>query len=294
MKSRSTILVVSVVILTVILIATVGLYILAVINQPNGNAGPALAVAGIIVALALAAVALALVARALRKKKLVLLKPEFQDVLELVMIQVASSNLGYLARRQLDDELVDLFAQASSDGRVPQQVIGDDVNEFADRIIAAYGSKRSFWLLELSGIQYFAGYLLFVQGYEYLRDNEGYATYFQARMELTTIILYAVIAFLTIPLTLWLYQAGQRADRPILGSVAFVAVPPVTVGLFIGFMEVVLKPLADLETPWAVWLYDADVQLIPNSLVLILIILAIPLVWLIKRAIRRHRIQSAD
>lgn len=94
-------------------------------------------------------------------------------------------------------------------------------------------------------------YLLLAQGIEYIKNLETNIDFFNTGIENSTILLFGILAFITILLTRFIYQVGARKNRFSIILSAYIFAPVFTLGGFIAIMEFGVIEKLFGEMAWA-------------------------------------------
>lgn len=179
-----------------------------------------------------------------RNQKLKNLHEDYRENLDQVMEWVGQSTLQNSEKREIEQELMAIFLEAQGAGRLPQSVIGEDVEGFAKELLDAYGIHPGFLSYLLTSTQWYLIYLVIVQGYRSLRHGIG--SYYAASMDAEILFLFAWISFVTLPMIqyggkAWIVGKRKQGLFAIFGFLTFL--------LGIGIIEGI-HAVAD-RMPWA-------------------------------------------
>jgi|GEM_PF-2056311 len=289
-NKKSNVLMITTIILTVFLISTTGLYLFKA-SQDGGLSRGEGVVAIVVVLLALIAVFSIVIAKKIRARKYTMLNKEFKEAIDDIMLIVGTSNMSRINKKEIREDLLDLFASAVADNKSLKDVIGSDMEGFAADIIEAHGAKNGYFVYSLSGLQYCILYLVFVQLYEYFRNLGSGAGFFDSHVEVSTVILFCMIAFLTVPLMMYMKDVALRTDRTWLMIVGFVVQPIITLGVFIGFIEMLEAGVYSGE--WVDTVLNGNVVIFKNAEAVLIAAGVLLLVWLLKKRIQKTKLMRA-
>ena len=228
-----------------------------------------------------------------KERKYSILTKLYKDVLDDIMITIAASNMSVFSKKQVEEELLNIFVQACSDKKSVERVIGASTEQFVNDVIQAHGARNNFFTYELSGVQYFIMYLFLVQGIEYIKNLETNIEFFNTGIENSTILLFGILAFITIPLTRFVYQVGARKSRFSIILSAYIFVPVFTVGGFIAIMEFGVIEKLFGEMAWTEALMEKSSIVISNGYILVGIASCVGIAWWLKRVIQKRAINQA-
>lgn len=289
MKSRTKWLTLTAIILSVVLILTIVLYETQALKGGASDKGAILL--GIIVAsVAVLSVVFVFYMRKKKQKMYAILSAPYRDLLDDIMISISASNMGSLHKKQIEEELLDLFVSAYADGKKVEEVIGDDKEHFIEEITVAYGAKNNFLTYELSGLQYFIIYLLLAQFSDFIRNGSNSVSFFDTVTDFSTITLFGLLSFVTIPLVMFAYHKAVRSDRFSLAIAGFVAMPVLSFVLFIGFNEVIIRYFS--QTAFGKIFLQEGVVVYANYILIVLGIILLGAAMLLKRMIQKKNLRK--
>ena len=279
----------SVIIMMGLLIAISALRLVKANQQGGINLGEGLT-AGIIIALALFSIVSVFIIRKVREKREPKLDEAYRNTLEDIMAMIGTANLTPMEKQQIREDLMDLFAEASADGRTVKDVIGRGIDQFAADIIEAHGARNNFWTYLLSGTQFYIFYLVFIQLYTYAQDIEESAGFFATALDISTIILFGVIAIIAVPILMRIKHIGIKNNRPLWIIVGYIIVTAAVFGLVLGIFS-----LADRGVPGWLWLHDIlnqKVVLFGSMWVWAAVFAVLGAVFWLKRHIRKKALNN--
>jgi len=277
------------IILTLILITITVLFI--VDTEKRGGATLGMYWIGFtVVLLAVFAVVYSFIMRIRKEKKYSILGISYKNALDDIILNISTSNMSFYSKRQIEEELLDLFILAVKDGKKVEDVIGMNKEEFIKDIIKAHGARNNFFTEMLSGLQYFIIYLFLIQIVRYFEDFNINSDFFKIEFDNSTIILFALIAFITIPLIRRYYRIGMNKDKIWVVILAYILIPAATFAMFIGFMEI-LKSVAE-KPGWIKYIVEGSSRVFDNVFYIILYSGVFFAAWIIKRQIQRSYIKN--
>lgn len=283
MNKNTKILFFSSVLLSVVLIVTVIIYLYSA-SRNNGATIGMIVVAIFVVSIAVLSVIFVFILRRRRERKYSFLNKEYRDCLDDVMLSVKMSNMNNYSKKQIEEEILDIFAQAQQNGRSLKEVIGEDKEGFITDVINAHGAKNNFLTYELSGFQYFIIYLFIAQIYEFVRNFDVNSDFFRTNIENSTILLFGLIALVTVPLIMKAYNVAMKRNRLSLIVIAYIIAPIITLGGFLILMEY-MSAITD-KSDFVIFIMDKSTIIFGNVFIMILGIGLIFLVWGLKRMIQ--------
>ncbi len=289
MNSRTKWLTATAITLTVVLILTIILYETKALKGGATDNGAILL--GIIVAsVAVLSVIFVFYMRKKKGKLYAILPDSYRDTLDDIMMSISASNMGSLQKRQIEEELLDLFVSAYADGKSVEEAIGDDKKSFIDDITRAHGAKNNFFTYELSGLQYFIVYLLFAQLSDFIRSGSESMSFFDTVTDFSTIALFALLSFVTIPLVMVAYHKAVRSDRFSLAIAGFVALPIISFAIFIGFNEILIRYFA--QTGFGEVFLQDGVVVYAGYIFIVLGLFLVGAAMLLKRMIQKRNLRK--
>ena len=177
-------------------------------------------------------------------------------------------------------DVLDLLLQAQQDGRSVNDVVGDDVEAFMERVQSSFGYRNRLLYHVLNGLQYSVCYLLLMQTVLFL-EEAGRISFFTVQPDISMVGLICVISFLAMPLIRYFVR------RQSIGMVVLI---PIGIGiLFIGLTELGRAYLYHI--PWVRTFLDGQVALIPSLGVLLLWVGAAAAAQLVKWLKRRASVK---
>ena len=289
MNSRTKWLTVTSVVLSIVLILTIVLYETQALKGDASDNGAILL--GIVVAsVAVLSVVFVFYMRKKKERMYAHLSEPYRDALDDIMMSISASNMGSLQKKQIEEELLDLFMSAYADGKTVEEAIGDDKERFIEEITVAHGAKNNFFTYELSGLQYFIIYLLLAQFSEFIRNGNNPASFFDTVTDFSTIALFGLLSFVTIPLVMVAYHKALRSDRFSLAIAGFIAMPVLSFALFIGSNEIIIRYYP--QTAFGRVFLQEGVVVYTNYLLIVLGLLLFGATMLLKSMIQRKNLHK--
>lgn len=274
--------------ITIILLSMtlIGLTVIFIIK--GGFKGGSVTWLVIVIALAVIAILVAFLARYLQERKLRHLPEAYKIAYDRIMQYIGMTSLKWMDKQEVGRDLIDMFTLASQANKQVEDVIGneEDVTAFADEILSAHGMKNNFTNHMLLGVQYFIIYLFVIQGYNYFRDTSVYDSYFKAEVDYTTILFFALVALVIVPLLhYYLKRAMIKQSSAAVYLIPFLVIPIGISALFIGTMELIKAKL--LHIKWVDKFYSGAVAVVPNPYVLALLGIVFVGIIFLKRKVNR-------
>jgi len=287
-KKTKTLLLFSIV-LSILLILTTITYLMKSFENSGMTSG--LLIFSIsVICVALLSVLIVFILRKRKEKQYELLSEDFKDVLDDIMLGINSSNMNAFSKKQVEEDLLDLFAQADDDGKNAVDVVGEDQDKFVEEVIKAHGAKHNFCTYELSGLQYFVIYLFLAHLYEFLKHMNENNAFFEVSVENSTIFLFALISFITIPVVMAVYRKTivQNKITPLV--ISYISVPVITFAGFILLME--FLPALSSESGMVDFLINQSTTIVSGLFSMIGLIALFTLAMILKRMIQRISLKN--
>ncbi len=289
MNKNTKILFFSSLLLSVVLIITVIIYLYNASKNSGATTGM-IVVAIFVVSLAVLSVLFVFILRRRRERKYSFLNKEYRDCLDDVMLSVKMSNMNNYSKKQIEEEILDIFAQAQQNSRPLKEVIGEDKENFITEVINAHGAKNNFLTYELSGFQYFIIYLFIAQIYDFIRNFDINSDFFRTNIENSTIFLFGLIALVTVPLIMKAYNVAMRKNKLSLIVIAYIIAPIITLGGFLILMEY-MSGITD-KSEFVIFIMDKSTIIFENIFIIILAIGLIFAAWWLKRLIQKRTLNK--
>jgi DNA-binding ferritin-like protein (Dps family) len=166
---------------------------------------------------------------------------------------VGTSNLSKYMKKDINSMLLEIFEEASSEGRDSKEVINNDLNTYVAGFVNASGGTFSFSYLLSYSTMLFVFYLFLMKAYKVLRaDTATLDNISSETLDVGIVGMYALISFIFFP---WMLIAiRNNASKQTSGikriSVVFPFLIPIAlvVGL-IGFDSPSLRQILDTSIP---------------------------------------------
>ena len=276
------------IILSVLLIITAVAYIIKTNENNELNTG-ILIFSMSIICLALLSVLIVFLLRRKKEKQYESLGEDYRDVLDHIMLGIQSSNMNAISKKQVEDDLLDLFTQAAADGKKVNEVVDKNQENFVEEIIKAHGAKHTFFTYVLSGLQYFIIYLFVAHLYEFSKHWNKSSSFFEVSVENSTIFLFALISFITIPVVMAVYRKTINRNRLNLLVISYIAVPVIT---FIGFI-LLMEFLPSLSSKSRIidFLINQSTTIVSGLFSIIILISLFFIAMILKQMIQKHMLK---
>jgi DNA-binding ferritin-like protein (Dps family) len=240
----------------------------------------------IMIMLATAAVIAAVLVKKRNDRRLKMLNESYREVYDQCVLYIQASGIGFREAKMVADDLLELFHDAQVSGRDVKAFVGNNQKAFADDILATFGGRNSFLFHEISGLQFFIGYLLIIKWVVNMEQINSFEAYLSNQIDISTVLLFALISFILIPSVFFTYIRGLINKKMWVLPVSLIGFPVILFGLFILFIRIVRGNL--MEYAWAKSLVDGTTVIFDSSVFVYLGILTIVLLFFLKGIIRKH------
>ena len=276
------------IILSVLLIIIAAAYLVKTHENNELNTG-ILIFSMSIICLALLSVLIVFLLRRKKEKQYESLGEDYRDVLDHIILGIQSSNMNAISKKQVEDDLLDLFTQAAADGKKVHDVVDKNQENFVEEIIKAHGAKHTFFTYVLSGLQYFIIYLFVAHLYEFSKHWNKSSSFFEVSVENSTIFLFALISFITIPVVMAVYRKTINRNRLNLLVISYIAVPVIT---FIGFI-LLMEFLPSLSSKSRIidFLINQSTTIVSGLFSIIILISLFFIAMILKQMIQKHMLK---
>ena len=271
MTKRDKVIMINAVVLAILVIATTILQAVTSVEQNRPVFWPV--TIGIIL-LSLFSVVFVFIRRVRKSAYEKKLKPDFFNAYQGVKDALSSSELPTVYQREALSDILELLLSAQATGKAVESVIPNP-KEFGQRILFAYSSKSRAGLIGLiDGVIAFLLFVLFSHTLLWLEQTGQ--DYFLVKTDASLVLFFIIIAICVLP-----FLRRLAAKQSIWAYI----MPLVTGILLIGLMEISRKLFYAIPLVKAI--LDGTVLMIPNAAVFGIYLLAIPMLLLLKSAIRR-------
>lgn len=266
--------------LSVALIATVLLYFFRVSENGGATDNELWLVIGMIV-LAVVTFGLILVYRLRRGRYERQLDEHYYAAFEKISDALNTSVLSYTEKKETRNDILSLLVEAQESGRAVEDVVGNDISGFIDKVKRSFGYRSGFLFNLLSSVQYGIILVTFVQIILYF-ENLGVKSFFDAQLGLSLFVMF-------IPLALIIYPLIKQQLRKENTTWAYIL--PFGYGVvFIGLL--ILLDNTAYHVPWVRYFLDAEMCIIFSWWMLALLAGVVVIAQLIKWGMRRQSINK--
>lgn len=264
--------------LSVALIATVLLYFFRV-SESNGNS-ELWFVIGMIV-LAAVSFGLILMHRLRRGRYARRLNEDYYAVYEKISDALNTSVLSYTEKKETRNDILSLLVEAQENGRMVQDVVGDDISSFIDKVKRSFGYRSGFVFNLLSSVQYGIILVTCVQIILYF-EHLGEKSFFDAQIGFSLFVMF-------IPLALIIYPLIKQQLRKQNSAWAYILPFGYGVG-FIGLL--ILLDNTAYHVPWVRYFLDTEMRMIFSWWMLALLLGVVGIAQMIKWRMRTQSIKN--
>lgn len=266
--------------LSVALVVTVLLYFIRVSGNGGANDRELWFVIGMII-LAVVSFGLILVHRLRRGQYARRLNERYYAAYEKISDALNTSVLSYTEKKETRNDILSLLVDAQDSGRAVEDVVGDDIGGFIDRVKRSFGYRSGFVFNLLSSIQYGIILVTFIQIILYF-ENLGRKSFFDAEIGFSLFVMF-------IPLALIIYPIIKQQLRKENTTWAYIL--PFGYGVaFIGLL--ILLDNTAYHVPWVRYFLDTEMRMIFSWWMLALLVGAVLIGQLIKWGMRRRSIKN--
>ncbi len=230
-----------------------------------------------------------------RKKGTEYLNEEYDLVYEQVNQYIGLSGLTFFEKRELNNELLNLFLEAQSNNKSVDQVIGKDVKTFIENMIQAYGANDHYLNDILIGVTFFVFYLIAFQSYLYLKftyikNIKENISYFDIKLDYTLILLAVLFSFVIMPViyrSKRLILVQQPKESSSYGKHQLILILyPLGIGLFfIGILEGLRRFFGNVS--WVAIFINDGIVVIGSPIILILLIIVAVMAYITRKKFRK-------
>lgn len=206
---------------------------------------------------------------------------EYFAIYQAIKNALSVSELSRVDRKEALADIQELILSAQHSGK-PIASAFPDVDLFIRQLILAYGGKkRKFLFSLLSGCILFVFFIVMIQTLLWLEDLS--TPFFYQRIDISMVVFCFAIAFFVYP---WIRQLFSKQS-------IWAYVLPIAIGLsLVGILELLRHFF--YAVPFVKMLLDGTIQMIPGVAALGIYLLLIPLLLLIKHAIRLRSLRSNE
>lgn len=212
-----------------------------------------------------------------RSKYVKKLNPQYFASYEKLGDALQSAKMSKAEVKESKIDILALMLEAQEKGRDVSEVVGDDIQVFAERVHSSYGYRSSFLFELCSVLQYGVFFVTFIQVLVYFKEL-GRVSFFESALGLSLVAMFIPIIFVIYPLL----KRAMRKDKTTLAMLT-----PIVYGVaFIALIIVLDSTLGHLE--WVRYFLDTQVVMISSLWQLVAMAVVFGLAQVVKWYLRRR------
>jgi DNA-binding ferritin-like protein (Dps family) len=272
MTNRNKVLLVSSIILALLVIASVVVW--QINGQSNGEKIP-MVVFAVIILISVLSVFVVYFSKIQKRKYEKLLNQEYYEQYEIIKDAVANSQLSASTKKDIIEDILEILLSAQESGKNVREVI-ENTDMFANEIIQSFAMP--FRLAMLNLYDSLIAFILMVVGASLLLWLEQtQQNFFTTELDISMTVFFLLVAFVLLPVT----KIGARKRNP------WIFIVPVAGGVLFVLMVELLRAFF-YEVQAVQHFLDGTLRMVPNSMILLIYSLAIPLFLMLKRISRKY------
>lgn len=147
----------------------------------------------------------------LRQKQMVSLTEEYKTVLTNLYAMTEASTVSKRAKQDTREMLLEIFSLAAEQGRPVKDVVGEDMSAYLDQFLTEQGKNLNSIYVMSYTMMIFVFFLFAMKIYKVLKLGEFTSEALAAApLDRGIVGMYAVVAFVFLPLLLWVKQKAAR------------------------------------------------------------------------------------
>jgi DNA-binding ferritin-like protein (Dps family) len=272
MTNRNKVLLVSSIILALLVIASVVVW--QINGQSNGEKIP-MVVFAVIILISVLSVFVVYFSKIQKRKYEKLLNQEYYEQYEIIKDAVANSQLSASTKKDIIEDILEILLSAQESGKNVREVI-ENTDMFANEIIQSFAMP--FRLAMLNLYDSLIAFILMVVGASLLLWLEQtQQNFFTTELDISMTVFFLLVAFVLLPVT----KIGAGKRNP------WIFIVPVAGGVLFVLMVELLRAFF-YEVQAVQHFLDGTLRMVPNSMILLIYSLAIPLFLMLKRISRKY------
>lgn len=261
------------------LIATITIYALTVSKQGVIESAEMWFIIGMVI-LAVLTFCLFTWFRLHRSKYVKKLSSQYYAAYEKLEDALQSSKMSKAEVKESKHDILALMLEAQGNERDVNEVVGEDIQVFADRVHSSYGYRSSFLFGLCSVFQYGVFFVSFIQVLVYFSEL-GRVPFFESSLGLSLAVMFVPIIFVMYPLL----KRAMRKDKTTLAMLM-----PIIYGVaFIVLIIVLDRTLGHLE--WVRYFLDTQIVMISSLWQLVAMAAVLGLAQAVKWYLRRRSLK---
>jgi len=278
MTARNKIILASSIILALLVIGSVLVWNISSTNQSDNGQMPIVLLIGILTVSVLS-VFVVYFSKIQKRKYEKLLNKEYYHQYEIIKDGVLNSQLSTSIKKDITGDILELLLSAQESGKEIGEVVENE-EEFVKDIVQSFA--KPFRLTLLNIYDSLIAFILFVVGASLLLWLEQtQKIFFTTELDISLIVFFILVAFVLLPVT----KIGAGKRNP------WIFIVPVGGGvLFVLLAELLRAFFYDVQA--VQYFLDGSLRMIPNNMILMIYILAIPLFLMLKRISRKYLLRG--
>jgi DNA-binding ferritin-like protein (Dps family) len=272
MTNRNKVLLVSSIILALLVIASVVVW--QINGQSNGEKIP-MVVFAVIILISVLSVFVVYFSKIQKRKYEKLLNQEYYEQYEIIKDAVANSQLSASTKKDIIEDILEILLSAQESGKNVREVI-ENTDMFANEIIQSFAMPFRLAMLNLYD-SLIALILMVVGASLLLWLEQTQQNFFTTELDISMTVFFLLVAFVLLPVT----KIGARKRNP------WIFIVPVAGGVLFVLMVELLRAFF-YEVQAVQHFLDGTLRMVPNSMILLIYSLAIPLFLMLKRISRKY------
>lgn len=272
MTNRNKVLLVSSIILALLVIASVVVW--QINGQSNGEKIP-MVVFAVIILISVLSVFVVYFSKIQKRKYEKLLNQEYYEQYEIIKDAVANSQLSASTKKDIIEDILEILLSAQESGKNVREVI-ENTDMFANEIIHSFAMPFRLAMLNLYD-SLIALILMVVGASLLLWLEQTQQNFFTTELDISMTVFFLLVAFVLLPVT----KIGARKRNP------WIFIVPVAGGVLFVLMVELLRAFF-YEVQAVQHFLDGTLRMVPNSMILLIYSLAIPLFLMLKRISRKY------
>lgn len=203
-----------------------------------------------------------------------MLNSEYYQKYETIRDIVMNSQISNDSKKEIKDDILDMLISAQEAGKTADNVVNNPV-DFAENIIKSYFLPERIVLLTLlDGIIFSIIFILLANGVLWL-ENIG-ENFFSTRIDVGLLVVIFFVSFIVIPTS-----NKPKSNR----SISTYLLPLIITIVFILLLGIFANFFSSYE--FVEQLHNGSVNMIPNTIILVIYLIAIPTCIFLKAFIRK-------
>lgn len=208
------------------------------------------------------------------------LNPQYYIAYEKLGDALQSAKMSKAEVKESKQDILALMLEAQCNDREVSEVVGEDMQTFADKVHSSYGYRSSFLFELCSVLQYGVFFVTFIQVLVYFSEL-GRVPFFESALGLSLAVMFVPIIFVMYPLL----RRAMRKDKTTLAMLT-----PIVYGVaFIVLIILLDSTLGHLE--WVRYFLDTQIVMISSLWQLVAMAAVLGLAQAVKWYLRRRSLK---